>query len=361
MVYFGGDARLADGRTAGRGGVGLAYRDSLNANVTLPTQLPDVQRVTVTLASQFERRDVEDPNLALTKIGLASPTLRLALPMGSRMGFGTGFQAHRTTQWTVVRRRADDPTAVETIEREGTLFSVPLELGVQLLPHVRAGGGVLLEWGTIRERYSVELPGDLVDPRDVREDAFRSAAPELAAAVYDVLGLSVGGFWIPERDAHVEVSRQGVALDAREDTERTDRFPMRWGVGGKLIIHGPWSVGVDFEQERWSQYRGRPSYEEALRDETVVRAGIEREIMTLRDRSTPLRVGGYLRSWNYELEGEPVQEWGVALGTSFRLLGAGSRADIALGYSEIGTVEDNGIRERVLRLTFSFTGGERWY
>jgi hypothetical protein len=315
----------------------------------------------VSLASQWARRDSREDAASITRYDLMSPTLRVALPLGRHLGFGSGFQARRTTQWTVVRPNASNPTIIERIQREGTQFEVPLELGVGVNRHVRLGMGVLLERGTIRESYTADLAGtDLIDPTDVREDVFTATASEIALAVYDLRGLSLGGYFVPQRTANVDVQRRGVALDARENSTRKDRLPPRWGVGARASVGAAWSIGADLEQELWSHYRGRPSYEGSLQDESVARVGLERE-EAARGGPLALRAGAYVRRWNYSLQGHRVQEWGITVGTAIRMLGGGSRGDIALGYSEVGSLQENGVREKIWRLAFSLTGSEKWF
>lgn len=367
LSYFGGPARLADGRIEGRGGVGLAYRDSLNAAITTPTQLPDLTRVTFTIAGQLESRDAEDANGQVGRTKLKIPTLKVALPLGSRAGFGTGFESLRATQWTVVRPNGDKPEIEETIEREGTQFSVPFELGFRLTPRVVLGGGLLLERGTVRLRYEADLGDGLVDPREVKEDTHEAMTFRVAAAVHDLGPFSVAGYYVPKHDADVEVRRRGVALDAREDRTRRETRPGRWGVGGRVALWRSWNLGAEVEQEPWSLYEGRAFLDEngervALEDETTLRLGIEREAVPgPGGRRTPWRAGAYWRNWNYTLGGNDLTEWGVTLGTGIPFRSGSARADVALGYGRIGSLESNGASEDVFRLVVTVSASEKWY
>ena len=283
------------------------------------------------------------------------------------MGLGFGFESQRSTQWTIERVNADDPDVTETLEREGTQFVIPFELGVRVTPKLRVGGGMLLERGTIRQRYEADLSSDLENPREVKEDTHRALAFRLAVAVHDVGPLSIAGTYVPQHDADVDVSVRGIALGANSDFERTETRPGRWSVGAKVDLWNGWSVGADTEYEEWSQYEGRAFVDaegnpDFLQDELTLRGGIEREARRgPTGWRTPLRLGYYWRRLNYELGGNDVTEWSVTLGTGIPFRTGRARADIMVGYGKMGSLDLNGAQEDVFRITFSVTGAERWY
>jgi hypothetical protein len=207
-----------------------------------------------------------------------------------------------------------------------------------------------------------------VDPVETREETQQGYAFSLGGALHDLGPLSVGGYFVPEHDTEVTINIRGVAADARRKFTRDDRRPARWGVGAELQLPASWRAAVDYEGEDWSQYRGRSFEDEngipvSLRDERRWSFGLERLQQGRRRGSwdRPWRFGGYLREWNYALAGEPVEEWGLSLGTSIEFRVRASRADLALGYGRIGDLERNGVSEGIFRLQISVTGGEKWY
>lgn len=367
MGFFGAPQQFADGRTEGRGGAGLAYTDSLNAAVKTPTQLLDLNMVTVTLTSQLDSRGAEDISSEVRRTNLVVPTFKAGVPLGSRLAFGFGFESIRSTQWTVVRPASSDPGVTETLEREGTLFVIPFELAWRVSSKLRVGGGLLVERGTVRQRYEADLGSGLQDPREVKEDTHRALAARVAVAVHDVGPLSVAGTFVPEHEAEVSVNQRGVALGANVDSERTDTRPARWGMGARAKLVGRWSVGADVESEAWSKYEGRGFTDSEgrpvrLQDELTLRGGIERD--ALRDATgwkTPWRLGYYWRRLNYPLLGNDVTEWGITVGTGIPFRSGRARADLVVGYGRIGSLDLNGAQEDVFRITFSVTGAERWY
>lgn len=373
--YFGESTQSFDARIEGRGGMGLAYRDSVNANVMQATQLADLTLVSIGLTNAFGRRTSEDPDGTLTRIGLDTPAVRIGFPLFGHGGLGVGFTARRATQWKIVRDSAVDASVVETIDRSGTLFDVPVQIGWRFGDHVVAGAGLHLLRGNVRMDYVLDLEdGQATDPEDTREDIYSGTAPELSLAVHDLGPVSVAGYWIGGFDADVDVRQRGVALEDRTAESRTDEMPARFGAGARLDLPGDWSTGVDFRTEAWGDYSGRSfTYDENgafdpdgtatdLQDEVEWRFGLERESRRRGfGATTPLRMGAYWKRWHYQLQGEDVTEWGLTLGSGVSLRGGSARADVSIGYSRIGNLDDNGASEDVFRAVLSISGGERWY
>lgn len=363
-AYFGGSARRPDARAAGRAGTSLAFQDSLSAAVTVATQLVDLRMVTVSVTGEFTSTSSQDPLGEVSRRGLTVPSLRVGMPVGSRAGFGFGFSAARSTQWTVERPNANQPEIPETLEREGTQFEVPFEVGVRVHRHLRVSAGIVLERGTTRQRYLADVP-DGVDPAENREETLKSTAFRFGLAAPDLGPVSLAGFYVPQHDGTVDVRTRGVALDNRADVEREETRPQRWGAGLRVDLPRQWSVGFDAESEHWADYEGRVFLDEngkaaSFNNETTLRWGVERS-PDRRGEGAPLRAGAYWRRWNYRLGGEYVEEWGVTVGTGLSLRTPNARADLAIGYSSIGSAAADTAEENVIRLVFSISGGERWY
>jgi len=375
MSYFGQPTTLRDARIEGRGGMGLAYRDSVNASVMQATQLVDLTQVTIGVSNVFSRRTSEDVGGALDRNGLSTPTVRLGLPVFDNGGVGLGFGARRATQWTIVRDFAPDPTLTETLDRSGTLFDVPIQEAWRFADRVTVGAGLHLLRGNVRMEYELDLPASgATDPTDEREDIYQGTATEFSLAVHDVGPVSVAGYWISDFDADVEERQRGVALSDRSDGERTDEMPARYGAGIRVDLPGDWSAGVDYTAEDWSSYTGRSfrfgedgafdpdAPAQDLNDEIEWRFGLEREARRRGFGATlPVRAGAYWRQWHYQLNGSDVTEWGVTLGSGVYLRGGSARADLSIGYSRIGDLDENGASEDVFRIVLSIAGGERWY
>jgi hypothetical protein len=378
--YFGREILTGDARIEGRGGMGLAYTDSMNASVLQATQLADLERVTIGLGSRFNRVNVEDQFGTVTRLGLSVPVIRMGLPLPGQGGLGFGFVANRATQWTVNRSWRGDEDFRENIEREGTLFSVPIQIGYRFFDRLGLGAGMHFRGGSVRIRYDVGEYDRLRQvitrflQREIRDDTYSGWSPEISMALTDLGPLSLAGFWMPEYEADVDVAQATLRDPVDQPDRRTDTMPQRLGVGMRLGLPARFSLGADFTFEEWSAYEGRSFTYDAdgnfdpdgvalpMKDERTIRLGVERESVRRGLRYTlPLRLGFYMRDWHYQVQGNDLTEWGVTLGSGLALRGGLARIDFSAGYSQTGSLDDNGVNESIWTIVFSVAGGERWY
>ncbi|RKZ16733.1 hypothetical protein DRQ53_05545 [bacterium] len=385
--YFGREVLTGDARIEGRAGMGLAYTDSMNASVLQATQLADLERVTIGLTGRFSAVNAKEGIGDINRLGMSVPVIRMGMPLPGQGGLGFGFSATRATQWTV-SRAWEDPNATpdpdveyrEIIEREGTQFDVPLQVGYRFFDGLLGvGAGMHFKGGAVRIRYDIgerATDGNIISfvQREIRDDTYSGWTPELSLALHDVGPLSIAGYWMPEYEADVDIVQATLSDPLDEPATRTDTMPQRFGMGARLQLPARFSIGADFTFEEWSAYKGRTfTYDsdgnfdpagEALdmNDERTLRLGLERESVRVGLRYTmPVRLGFYMRDWHYKVQGEDLTEWGVTLGSGLALLGGLSRIDYSIGYSQVGDHGNIGVAESLWTIAVSIAGGERWY
>jgi len=378
--YFGREVLTGDARIEGRAGMGLAYTDSMNASVLHASQLADLERVTIGLSSRFSAVNAEDDFGSVNRLGMSTPVIRMGLPLPGRGGLGFGFVAVRATQWTLNRPFEGQIELREIIEREGTQFDVPVQIGYRILEHVRVGAGMHFRRGTVRIRYDVGEWNPLFQgitrflQQEIRDDTYSGWTPEVSLSLNDVGPLSIAGFWMPEYESDVKVGQSTLRDPVDQPSTRKDTLPQRIGLGARLQLPASLSFGADFTFEEWSAYEGRTfTYDQdgkfdpagevlAMKDESTLRLGLERESRRVGVRyTTPLRLGYYMKDWHYQLDGSDVREWGVTLGSGLALRAGLSRIDFSVGYSQVGNRGDNGVAESVWTVVVSVAGAERWY
>jgi hypothetical protein len=101
-----------------------------------------------------------------------------------------------------------------------------------------------------------------------------------------------------------------------------------------------------------------------MRDETSVSAGIERTAAHQRRAgwsNLPLRCGVQTRTWAYKVGGQAIKETTFSVGTGFPFRQNLGQLDVALAYSLVGDLADNGLDSRIWRLAISVSGLEKWW
>ncbi len=113
----------------------------------------------------------------------------------------------------------------------------------------------------------------------------------------------------------------------------------------------------------WGGFEGQDGTEGEFADAIEIGGGIEfapeTDVAHVLGPEAPARLGFRWRRLPVEVGGEPVREWAASLGYG-RAFGARSRLDLVLEYGRRGTVDDNGLSERFLRLGVGVGVFEDW-
>jgi hypothetical protein len=101
----------------------------------------------------------------------------------------------------------------------------------------------------------------------------------------------------------------------------------------------------------------------SLRDERLIAFGIERQRAANGGflSRIPLRFGYCEDQWHLEFPtGEGVTARFVTFGTGLSFPGAPGGIDLSLEFGQVGSIDDNGIDERVMRVGVSLNVSEPW-
>lgn len=378
LVNFGQNVSITEARMDGRGGWGLAERDTVIPAVKNVAGSAGLRQVAILLSGYGE---------AITSAGVEgerrnrrvmTPNLRAILPLlGGRGTLSAGFRALRATQYEVrvPRTWISDPDTVsglEQLSREGTQWEIPLGLSLALSDRAAVGANLKLRRGVIRERLNefFDLPTDAGGASLYRtsalilEDKLSGTAVTFGAVAAPVAAFSLGVQYTPAADLEVARSLELVGVAVLPDTSFTLRMPAEWGVGAAWRFAPRWRCGADYETILYSEFRGRTDWASQMRDEWTVACGVERDPARVRDaglRNWPLRVGAMIRRWGYDVGGAEIRETRLALGTGFPFRDGNGRLDVALSHGWVGDRESNGYHDRVWRLTVSIAGLEKWW
>ncbi len=141
-------------------------------------------------------------------------------------------------------------------------------------------------------------------------------------------------------------------------------LPFSAGIGFTMKKGNRWLFGADFSLQQWSDftYFGQS---DSLVDSWKVSVGGQ---FTPNDRSVKAywkqiqyRAGVHYAKSFLNLNGVHLEEMGASLGFGFPVRRAGTTAHIAAEFGKRGTLQNNLIEEKYLRLTIGFTLNDRWF
>ena len=143
-------------------------------------------------------------------------------------------------------------------------------------------------------------------------------------------------------------------------------FPGYWGVGATFQIRPNISVGLDYTQQDWTVLAINDEIIQNSRKSGRISLGSE---FTLGTKSSDpywkrmfYRIGYSTQPhFSQDSDGNAINEQWFTMGFGLPLLGRKTQIDIALNYGIRGSLETNGITEKLFRISLSLTGGERWF
>lgn len=378
LTNFGQRLDNEDARMAGRGGWGMAVEDSTHPGFKNLASLTAVDKVALNFSAYGDHTKSEDAHGERVTDRVFTPDIRVALPViKGRMAVTAGFVVDRSTQydtsvdstWT-----AWDDTISGKVQflRDGSTFRVPLGIAFSPRDGLSLSAALNLQRGTLRESFynlfqdPASLTGFPLYQTDllVQEDTYSGTSATFAALLRPAGRIRLGVSWTPAYDLDVDrkIEMGGVAQRAHD--HMTYAMPAEYRGGLEVLLQDRWKAGADYQWQDFKEFSGQDAWAADMETEHTLSMGIERIRAHARHGgwdNLPVRLGVRLRTWAYRMGGNQVHETTFSAGTGFPFRGDLGQLDVALSYSMVGDLADNGMQSRVVRLTISVTGLERWW
>ncbi|PJA73489.1 hypothetical protein CO151_13315 [bacterium CG_4_9_14_3_um_filter_65_15] len=367
-----------DARMTGRGGWGMAVDDSTHPGFQNLASLYSVRKVALSFSAYGEQATSEDAHGTRTTSRVFTPDFRVALPVfKGRLAVTAGFVADRSSQydtsvdstWNVW---SDTISGKVQFLRDGSVFRVPLGVAFSPRDGISLAAALNLQNGTLRE----SLYNLLQDPSSmtgvpfyqtnllVQEDTYSGTSATFSALLKPTHMVRFGLSYTPAYDLDVDRKMEMGGVAQRATTSFRYSLPAEYRTGLSFALPGRWRLGADYQYRDFRDFTGEDSWAEAMEAEHTLSFGVERVRAHARHggwNNLPVRFGFRARTWAYQVGGSPVEERTFSAGTGFPFRGDLGQLDMALSYSLVGNLDDNGMESRILRLTLSVTGLERWW
>lgn len=371
-----------DARMAGRGGWGMAVDDSLHPGFLNLSSLSSLRHVALQFTALGDHAVSQDVHGERTTYRTYAPDMRVGVPVvAGRLAVTAGFLVDRSFEYTTAVDTFwtlwdDTLTGQNQFVREGSMFKVPLGVAFAPVPGVSVSAAVNLQRGTLRESlYDLVKEPTTVSGVPlygtnllVQQDEYQGTSITLAGALHPGVGpgagLGLGLSYTPAYDVTVDRKYEMGGVSRRGHDTFTLGMPAELRAGLQAPIHGRWRLGADYQLQRFTRFTGPQEWVDRMRDETTLSAGIERTAAHQRRAgwsNLPLRCGVQTRTWAYDVGGQAVKETTFSVGTGFPFRQDLGQLDVALSYSLVGDLADNGMDSRIWRLALSVSGLEKWW
>lgn len=367
-INYLGEHRFRGGaRDRALGFSSLALADTSHNVVTAnPSSLANIEMVTFSLFQSFSMNSMSTSDNTVDQNRFVLPSITLAVPLPKGLVISTGYHTRFESRGEFSFPGTKIPEASRPYSHynhRSSLFTAPLALGWNSAEWLNMSLELQIERGSVKDDITNTLG---MDGGEVESSWYRDFSALSWAAAMEVkprAGVSLGFYY----DAQVDYSVEEEFLYSREslDSTATSDFtlPPCFGIGAALEVSDRWRVMSSYWWREAPHHTSLNLFEGSLSDEWLFGIGVER----LRDNGggffdrIPIRVGFYQNRWHLQFPaGETLTGSFATFGTGFSLPGGPGYLDISLETGQIGSLENNNLSERVIKLGIGFSLAEPW-
>jgi hypothetical protein len=344
----------------------LALPDSNGALTANTASLADLGEVTFSLfeVTNLSRIRTEEESISQNRFQL--PSVMIAVPLRGRLVFGLGYRTRFQGRGDFSYERDIEGVSnpFDVYKLRSTLFTAPLSLSWRVIDRISVAGELQIERGSINDELTVYFPREEYESVRSRRDRSFSGTSWSASVLLTVHPrIHIGAVF----DDRIKYTVNEDLSFSRDDLDSTTSYsfelPFAFGAGIAVGISDRWSFMSTYWTRKAPEPAGFSQLEGSLQDERLIAFGLDRR------RSAdggflsrmPLRLGYYEDRWHLEFPpGEGVTARFVTLGTGVPVPGGPGSVDISLELGQIGSVDNNGLDERVMRIGIGLNVSEPW-
>jgi hypothetical protein len=359
------------------GGTGIAFLSIYNIDPLNPACWTRIVRTTFMVGATYEALSTRDDHSSAFLSSAFFNGFMIAWPIAPAHGvvLGAGVSRYSNVNYNII---APGPDYDVQYKGDGGLSEGYLGISTLFLGEIHLGARLNYYFGTLN--YSTR---QVYDPSTYAEvvRAVEPKGPGLTlGAVYSGLrkvlslpeghSLNAGVVFTTTSTLAADGDRYYTYLvpplttrDTVSSTGGTLHLPLSLG-GGISYTTERISLAADLFYQEWSRFTATDITSAGLRDSYRASAGAE--FIPKRDpgasvtQRTVYRLGAFYNSTYYDLNGEPINEMGLAGGVGIPVFGE-TRLSIAAEYSLRGTTENNLQKDKVLRVSMTLSGSELWF
>lgn len=344
----------------------FAVPDSNNAAAANVATLADLDGFTLSLVQILSISSINTEDESADRNRYQIPELVLAVPLKKGLvasaGYRMRFQGHGDFEYE--RPLPDLPTALEIHTQRGSLFSVPFSLAWKATDWLNVAGEIQIERGSISNEVSIDFKTLGWETADSKRELFYSGISWSAAVL---LKVHPRIFVAAAFDDKIDYDVDEKFTYSRSDLDSTAvwnfNLPYAYSVAFALGLTNRWWLSSHFWFREAPEPAGHPQLAGALRDERLLAFGLERR---RRERGgffsrIPIRLGFYENVWHLEYPGgQPVKARFFTFGSGFSMPGGPGILDLSFEFGKIGSIDDNGLDERMIRIGLGLSFSETW-
>ena len=141
-------------------------------------------------------------------------------------------------------------------------------------------------------------------------------------------------------------------------------IPFRAGVGVTYHKSNIWMVGMDFEFQKWENFRIFET-NDSITNSWIIRMGGElspkHTVLSPLYKRLVYRMGFHYGLTYLKLNGHQLNEYGISLGATFPIRKSRSTFSLAMEYGGRGTIQYGLLRENFINFTLGLSINQLWF
>jgi len=361
-------------RTAGMGFAGIATGDGGSINLASPATWSRISNTRIEAGFLYEGFDATDGSKSLYLAATDFNGASMAVPISTDKGvvFVAAFAPYSNRNYDVITSGSQQGIEY-TLRHLGTGSIGRAQAGLSYSPFrsLSVGSSFNYLFGSLEnsqtfEPTSTEFSGGTSTATTTTRGAtvslgaafsgFGEIAPELQPLS---LGFVLTSRGILDTESQVVYNFESEA-DSSASTDGQLIIPFSYGIGASYRVGSRWFVAADVSSQLW----GHSPLSDKMRNSSRYSFGVE--WMATQDPSasfldrTAYRMGVYYHPTYYNVNGRPINEWGITGGFGIPISGE-SHLNLAIEYARRGETTNNLIEEGIIRFSASVTISEPWF
>jgi hypothetical protein len=376
------------------GGIGIALRSNNQLNLVNPASVSALTLTSFEVGASGTSLFLKDANYEQESFSSSLSYLSLGFPLAKGFGVSAGllpysFKGYQVTKTSEFINATDTLQTNTEYVGSGGLNRAYFNLGANVYKGFSLGLTVNMIFGTLKEQRDLwsEEP-NFINSRDENNYTVKDASFDVGAqyqTMYKDKQLIFGATYTPQTS--LDASNSGAIYTynivnnfeyIRDTTSVNEtltsglRLPMSYGAAVSLGKENNWFVSGEYEFKEWSQLTlfGAPSPEIKNASQIKLGAWI---IPNNKDvhhywKSIQYRMGlnfntGYLAAseLNSNTSDASLNDLSISLGFALPLKRSNTIVNIGAQFGKRGTVDNNLVEEKYIKLHLAFTFNDKWF
>jgi long-subunit fatty acid transport protein len=365
MNLLGERIESGDARAIALGGSFQMVLDSLGVLQQNPAMLTYCRKVTVGAGQLFAMDKGRSETSTERDVSVSYPVFMGAFPITKYLTLGIGYRGKNDPDGTfTLSGTTNSGTDYRRIfSKSGGLYSVPLTLAVTFSRYAALGMSYTLEKGSIEDRWDVTFEDITFMPgAGLKREELNGSGYGVGVLMFPGGPLMVGATYESEVEYDVNIKERFTEPALDTNYVQSAKVPPRLSVALTWRITPSWHALASYVTADFTKFEGLDFPSDRLYREESIAIGAEyTKGIPLKGKRFPLRFSFNYQRLPYDFPaGERIRKIMFGFGTGLNLGSGKAKMDIALRVGKVGSLSNNTMEDRLVRLYVSVTGSEVW-